>query len=43
MQDISTYDFSGNITTIIGFIGILSTGIIMISAFTKYFNSPLRK
>ena len=40
---ISTYEFIGNATTIIGFVGVVSTGIILFFAFTRYHNSPLRK
>jgi hypothetical protein len=42
-MEVSTYDFSGNAVTALGLIGVISTAIIIITAFTKYYNSPLRK
>ena len=38
-----TYTFAGDAVTIIGFVGVVSTAIILFTAFTRYFNSPLRK
>ncbi len=32
--------FSGDVTTIIGFFGVVSTAIIIVSAFRRFFNSP---
>ena len=43
MTMIDTYNFTGDGTTILGLVGIISTGIIIVTAFTRYFNSPLRK
>jgi len=40
---IETLDFSGNIVTAIGFVGVISTAIIVVTSFRRYFNSPLRK
>ena len=40
---IDTLNFTGNTTTYLGFIGVISTGIILVLCFTRYFNSPLRK
>jgi hypothetical protein len=40
---IQTYDFSGNATTIFGFIGVISTMIIMIFVYRSYWASPYRK
>ena len=37
---IDTYSFSGNVTTIIGFVGITSTILIVVVAFRRFFNSP---
>ena len=37
-----TYDFTGDGVTILGFVGIVSTAIILVTAFRRYFNSPLR-
>jgi len=36
---IETYSFSGNAVTYLGFIGVVSTGIILVTAFRRYFNS----
>jgi len=38
-----TFDFSGNATTFLGLVGVISTGIIVITSFRRYFNSPLKK
>jgi len=38
-----TYGFAGDGVTILGLVGIISTGIIIVTAFTRYYNSPLRK
>lgn len=38
-----TYTFAGDGITILGLVGIISTAIIIVTAFTRYFNSPLRK
>ena len=40
---IETYNFSGNVVTFLGLIGVVSTGIIVATSFRRYFNSPLRK
>ncbi len=40
---IETLDFSGNAVTFLGFVGVISTGIIVVTSFRRYFNSPLRK
>ena len=39
----STYNFTGDFTTVLGFIGVISTGIILVTAFRRYWSSPLRK
>jgi hypothetical protein len=36
-------NFTGDLTTMLGFVGVLSTLVILISVFRSYFNSPLRK
>jgi hypothetical protein len=36
----NTYDFSGNVTTFIGLVGVISTFIIVYTAFRRFFNSP---
>ena len=38
-----TYTFSGDAITFLGLVGVVSTGIIVLTAFRRYFNSPLRK
>ncbi|AFK66430.1 hypothetical protein SWPG_00183 [Synechococcus phage S-CBM2] len=35
-----TYNFSGDVTTILGLVGVLSTGIIVVTAFRRFYNSP---
>jgi len=40
---IETYNFTGDSVTILGFIGVVSTLIIVITSFRRYYNSPLRK
>ena len=38
-----TLNFNGDIVTVLGFVGVVSTFIILVSVFRSYFNSPLRK
>jgi hypothetical protein len=40
---IDTYNFTGDTTTFLGFIGVVSTLVILVTAFRRYHNSPLRK
>lgn len=40
---IETYNFSGDAITILGFIGVVSTLIIIVTAFRRFFNSPLNR
>jgi hypothetical protein len=40
---VETLDFTGDAVTVLGLVGIISTGIILVLCFTRYFNSPLRK
>lgn len=35
-----TLDFSGNFVTFLGLIGVVSTGIIVVTSFRRFFNSP---
>jgi len=35
-----TLDFSGNVVTVIGAIGVLSTLLIVVTSFNRFFNSP---
>lgn len=38
-----TFNFTGDAVTVLGMVGVISTGIILVTAFSRYFNSPLRK
>ena len=40
---IESYNFTGDSITILGFMGVVSTGIILVASFRRYFNSSLRK
>ena len=40
---IESYNFTGDAVTYLGLLGVISTGIILVLCFTRYFNSPLRK
>jgi hypothetical protein len=40
---VETLDFTGDAVTVLGLVGIVSTGIILVLCFTRYYNSPLRK
>jgi hypothetical protein len=42
MENISTYNFTGDAVTFLGLIGILSTALIMVIAYRRYWNSPFR-
>lgn len=33
-------NFTGDFTTILGFVGVVSTAIIVVTAFRRFFNSP---
>ncbi len=35
-----TYSFTGDATTVLGFIGVASTLLIVVVAFRRFFNSP---
>lgn len=37
------YDFTGNGITVLGMIGVVSTVIIVVTAFRRYYNSPMKK
>jgi hypothetical protein len=39
----NTYTFVGDATTFLGLVGVISTAIIIVTAFRRYYNSPLRK
>lgn len=36
-----TYTFTGDFTTFLGLVGVVSTGIIIVTAFRRFFNSPM--
>ena len=38
-----TLDFTGNYVTYLGFVGVISTLVILVTAFRRYYKSPLRK
>ena len=38
-----TYSFSGDAVTFLGLVGVVSTFIIVVTAFRRYYSSPLRK
>jgi len=40
---LDTYTFSGDVTTFIGLLGLVSTFIILVTAFRRYFNSNLNR
>jgi len=35
-----TYTFTGDATTFLGLVGVVSAGIIVVTAFRRFFNSP---
>ena len=37
------YDFTGNGITVLGMIGVVSTVIIVVTTFRRYYNSPMKK
>jgi len=39
----STLNFTGDAVTYLGFVGVISTLIIVVSVFRSYYKSPLRK
>ncbi len=38
-----TFNFTGDGVTILGFIGVVSTAIILVTAFKRFYNSPLNR
>jgi len=38
-----TYSFTGDAITFLGLVGVVSTFIIVVTAFRRYYSSPLRK
>jgi len=39
----NTYTFTGDAVTFLGLVGVASTFLIIVTAFRRYHNSPLRK
>ena len=39
-MEISTYTFNGDFVTFLGLIGVLSTLLIVVTAFKRFYNSP---
>jgi len=39
----NTYSFTGDAVTFLGLVGVISTAIIIVTAFRRYSNSPLNK
>jgi hypothetical protein len=38
-----TYTFAGDTTTFLGLVGVVSTLIIIVTAFRRFYSSPLNK
>jgi hypothetical protein len=38
-----TYTFTGDAVTMLGLVGVISTAIIIVTAFRRHYNSPLNK
>ena len=38
-----TYTFGGDAVTLLGLVGVISTFIIIVTAFRRYYGSPYRK
>ncbi len=38
-----TYTFAGDAVTFFGLFGVVSTFVIVVTAFRRYYSSPLRK
>lgn len=38
-----TYTFSGDATTFLGLVGVVSTLVIIVTAFRRFYSSPLNK
>lgn len=43
MKTLSTYDFTGDTVTFLGFVGVVSTAIVLVFAYRRYWNSPFRQ
>lgn len=38
-----TYSFTGDFTTFLGLVGVISTFVIVVTAYKRYWNSPYRR
>jgi hypothetical protein len=38
-----TYTFTGDAVTFLGLVGVVSTGIILVIAYRRYWSSPFRR
>jgi hypothetical protein len=38
-----TYTFAGDAVTFLGLVGVVSTAIILVTAYRRYWNSPFRR
>ncbi len=38
-----TFTFAGDGVTILGFVGVISTAIILVTAFRRFYKSPLNR
>jgi len=38
-----TYTFAGDATTFLGLVGVVSTLVIIVTAFRRFYSSPLNK
>jgi hypothetical protein len=38
-----TYTFAGDAVTFLGLVGVVSTAIILVTAYRRYWNSPYRR
>jgi hypothetical protein len=39
----NTFNFTGDATTFLGLVGVISTAVIVITVFRSYWSSPLKK
>jgi len=42
-MNLDTLNFTGDAFTYLGFVGVISTLIILVTAFTRFYKSPLNK
>lgn len=40
MTEVSTYNFNGDFVTFLGLVGVVSTLVIVVTAFRRFYNSP---